>query len=120
LSGISYDSGDYGPTESLELNWDWNRRASSALRWANESEEMEAYRMAYTGSERKSFTLWDVMTCSPLQINRCFGGTYHLHIQDRRISEAVHAICFMLVSCVAYSLTLKMEAIYFPETSVEF
>jgi hypothetical protein len=30
------------------------------------------------------------------------------------------ATCFMLVSCLAYSSTLKMEATYFSETSVDF
>jgi hypothetical protein len=28
-----------------------------------------------------------VITCSPLKINRCFGGTYRLHLQGRRISR---------------------------------
>jgi hypothetical protein len=30
------------------------------------------------------------------------------------------ATCFMLVSCLAYSLTLKMEAAYSSENSVDF
>jgi hypothetical protein len=35
-------------------------------------------------------------------------------------SRALLAACFMPVSCVAYSLTLKMEAIYFSEMVVDF
>jgi hypothetical protein len=30
------------------------------------------------------------------------------------------AVCFMLVSCLAYSSTLTMEAVYYSETSVGF
>jgi hypothetical protein len=26
---------------------------------------------------------WDIMPCSSLSVNRCFGGTYHLHLQGR-------------------------------------
>jgi hypothetical protein len=32
----------------------------------------------------------------------------------------LHATCFILVSCLAYFLTLKMEATYSTETSVDF
>jgi hypothetical protein len=35
-------------------------------------------------------------------------------------SRALLAVCCVLVSCVAYSLTLKMEAIYFSEMVVDF
>jgi hypothetical protein len=74
--------------------------------------------------------------------NRRFGGTYHFRLQDRRISrarnqreskwQAEKSACrnfglhtktggaFMLVSCLAYSSILKMEAICFPEASVVF
>jgi hypothetical protein len=37
----------------------------------------------------------------------------------KNMSPVVLATCFMLVSCVASS-TLKMEAVYFPETSADF
>jgi hypothetical protein len=26
--------------------------------------------------------------CSPLKVNQCFGGTYRIHLQGRRISRA--------------------------------
>jgi hypothetical protein len=36
----------------------------------------------------KSATFWDITPCSPLKINRRFRGTYCLHLQGRRISQA--------------------------------
>jgi hypothetical protein len=72
-----------------------------------------------------------------LKVSRRFGGTYRLNLQGRRISRArnqreskwqvvaeVNRLClpsaFALVSCSAYSSTLKIEAIYSSETSVDF
>jgi hypothetical protein len=34
----------------------------------------------------KSTIFWDITLCSPLKINRHFGGTYRLYIQGERIS----------------------------------
>jgi hypothetical protein len=31
---------------------------------------------------------WDITPCSPLKVNRRFGGTYRLYLQGRRISGA--------------------------------
>jgi hypothetical protein len=31
---------------------------------------------------------WDITPCSPLSVNRRFGGTYCLHLQGRKISRA--------------------------------
>jgi hypothetical protein len=61
----------------------------------------------------KSCVLWDITPCSPLKVNRRLGVTCRLHIQ------ALLATCFTLVSCLACSSTLKMEATCFSETSVE-
>jgi hypothetical protein len=36
----------------------------------------------------KSTIFWDIMLCSPLKVNQHFRGTYHLHLQGRRISQA--------------------------------
>jgi hypothetical protein len=36
----------------------------------------------------KCSIFWDITTCSPLKINRRFGGICRLHIQGRRISQA--------------------------------
>jgi hypothetical protein len=45
----------------------------------------------------------DIAPYSPLQINQHFGGTCHLHFYGQRIRKQLHATCFMLVSCLAYS-----------------
>jgi hypothetical protein len=36
----------------------------------------------------KCTVFWDTTPCSPLKINRRFGGIYHLHLQGRKISRA--------------------------------
>jgi hypothetical protein len=35
----------------------------------------------------KRYVSWDIKLCSPFTVNRCFGGTYRLHLQDRRIKQ---------------------------------
>jgi hypothetical protein len=57
-------------------------------------------------------------------VNRRFGGTCHLHLQGRSLSQernqrtesSLVAASFMLISCLAYSSTLKMEATRSSET----
>jgi hypothetical protein len=56
----------------------------------------------------KSSIFWDITPCSPLNVNRHFGGTYRLLTTS-----------FTLVTCLAYSSTLKMEATCSSETSVD-
>jgi hypothetical protein len=68
---------------------------------------------ASTAVLMKSSIFWDITPYSPLKVNLHFGGTYRLHI-----SVALLATCLTLVSCLAYSSTLKMEATYASETSV--
>jgi hypothetical protein len=36
----------------------------------------------------KRSVIWDIALCSPLKVNRLFGGTCGPHLQDRRISQA--------------------------------
>jgi hypothetical protein len=36
----------------------------------------------------KIYFSWDITPCSPLQVNRLFGGTSLLHLQGQRVSEA--------------------------------
>jgi hypothetical protein len=31
----------------------------------------------------KSSIFWDITSCSPVKVNRRFGGTYRLHLQGR-------------------------------------
>jgi hypothetical protein len=35
----------------------------------------------------KSYIFWDITSCSPIKVNRRFGGTYRLHLQGRRITK---------------------------------
>jgi hypothetical protein len=36
----------------------------------------------------QSTSFWNITPCSPLRVNRRFGGVYHHHLQGRRISRA--------------------------------
>jgi hypothetical protein len=36
----------------------------------------------------ESTVFWDVMPCSPVEVLLLFGGTYYLHLQGRRVSQA--------------------------------
>jgi hypothetical protein len=63
-----------------------------------------------------SFVFLDITPYSPLKFDRRFGGTCRLYLHSRRNK----ATCFTLVSCLAYSSTLKMEATSSSETSVGF
>jgi hypothetical protein len=33
-------------------------------------------------------TFWDMTTCSPLKLDRCFGGTSSLHLQGLKVKPA--------------------------------
>jgi hypothetical protein len=34
-----------------------------------------------TAAVMKNSVFWDITLCSPLEVNRCFGGTYWFHFQ---------------------------------------
>jgi hypothetical protein len=57
-----------------------------------------------TAVDANSFILWDITPCSPLKVNQSW----------MKMSPAY----FMLVSCLAYYSSLKMEKIFSSETSV--
>jgi hypothetical protein len=38
----------------------------------------------------KSSIFWDITPCSPLKVNRRFGGIYCLHLQGLKISQIKH------------------------------
>jgi hypothetical protein len=72
---------------------------------------------------------WDTATCSPMKVNRRFGGTCRLFsVEKKAKQETKHESgsnensgdTFMLVTCLANSLTVKMYAIYSSETSVYY
>jgi hypothetical protein len=78
----------------------------------------------------KRYTFWDTTPYSPLKFNRRFEGTSRPNLSDRKakrettmnqaIRKALLGACFMLVSCLTYSSTLKIKATFFIETSVDF
>jgi hypothetical protein len=63
-----------------------------------------------------SYIFWDITPCNPLKVNWRFGGTCRLHLHGRNISQPRNQLCLLLVSCLAYSSTLTMEATCFSES----
>jgi hypothetical protein len=61
----------------------------------------------------RSLLLWDVIPCSLGKVHRCFKG-----MMPYKLTKL--AACFMLIVCMTYSSTLKMEAGCFFETSMNF
>jgi hypothetical protein len=69
----------------------------------------------------KSVVSWIVKLCSS-DMAKHVGGTYCFHIQGQRMSEARRqqgwlADCVLLVSCLAYTSTLKVETVCSSEMS---
>jgi hypothetical protein len=65
----------------------------------------------------KSSVFWDIMPCSSVKVNQRFGGTYRLHLQGQKVSQARNK---HEAGSKQSSLTLNMEAIYSPKMSVYF
>jgi hypothetical protein len=97
---------------------------------------------ALTAVVMKTYIFWDITPCSPLKVSRRFGGICH-HLQRWRVSQdrnqhatgskkitclaysltlkmPLHAACLILVSCFAYSSNPKIESRFSSETSVDF
>jgi hypothetical protein len=92
----------------------------------------------------KSSVVWDITPCSPLKVNQGLFGLFidpenggdtflrnlswlsadHMALCPKRnlyeSGSKLLPTCFMLVPCLAYSSTLKKEAVYSFETSVNF
>jgi hypothetical protein len=70
----------------------------------------------------KSTIFQDITLCSLLKVNRHFRRTCRPHLNGRRIRGArnQNGRRWQAEPCSAYSSTLKMEAICFSETSVDF
>jgi hypothetical protein len=79
----------------------------------------------------KTSIFWDITPCNQLKVNRRFGGTRHFNLQCRRMIEARNqhesrwqaqqaSKAFIVVFCLAYFLTLMMEATRSSETSDDF
>jgi hypothetical protein len=69
----------------------------------------------FTAVIAKSYIFWDVTLYSTVKVSRRFRGTYCLHLQ-----QSSTCCLLLLVSCLTYSSTLKMEAVHCSETSVDF
>jgi hypothetical protein len=67
---------------------------------------------ALTPMVAKIPTFWNITPCIPLKINRRCGATCPIFRVDKRTSA------FTFVSCLAYSSTLKIEAICPSDTSL--
>jgi hypothetical protein len=68
---------------------------------------------------------WDKTPCRPLKVNQRFGWIGRLHFQSGRISREWKQVvslppAFTFISWYTYIFTLKMEAVYSPETSFDF
>jgi hypothetical protein len=79
----------------------------------------------------KSSILQDITACSPLKVNRRFAGTVfsifrvepskkYSWKQEAKEKRLCLLLVFTLISCLVYSSTFKIEAIYSSEMSVEF
>jgi hypothetical protein len=61
----------------------------STQRWVVTSmNQLYTWEMKEHKLEVKSTVFWDIKPCGPLKVNRCFGGTYRLHFQGRRMNRA--------------------------------
>lgn len=65
----------------------------------------------------------NTMLCSPVKVGQGFGGARNLRLQGYRESQASRsllAVCFMLASCSAFSLTMKVEVTCSSNILVDF
>jgi hypothetical protein len=71
----------------------------------------------------KSSIFWDITPCSPLKVNRRFGGTRTLHFQGRRISQTSKSLLATCFHAGFFWLILRpwrWGATCSSETSVDF
>jgi hypothetical protein len=64
----------------------------------------------------KSIIFWDITPRNPLEARWRFGKTYWCHLLYRRVRKD----CSVLVSCLVYSCTLKLDEVRFSEGSMNF
>jgi hypothetical protein len=82
--------------------------------------QLHNYKIIHVGFEiitavvMKCSVFRDIRPRSPLKVKG------RLHLEDRSIDRAQLATCVVLVHWLAYSSTMKMEAIYSSETLVDF
>jgi hypothetical protein len=71
-----------------------------------------------TAVAMKSSTFWDIMPYTPPKIDEHFIWTFHLHLIVEELAKWETSMT--LAVSWAYFLILKMEAIHYSETSVNF
>jgi hypothetical protein len=63
----------------------WSHKRPNKIKWGG----IHTQTAKYVGFEffiavvMKSIIIWDMTPCTLLSVNRCFGGTYRLHLQNR-------------------------------------
>jgi hypothetical protein len=73
-----------------------------------------------TNNKVNSSIFWDVTSCSLVKVSRRFGEHRFILRVEEWAKQAEVVACFMLVSCLTSSSTLRMEAIFSSVTSVDF
>lgn len=61
------------------------------------------------GVVMKSTVLWDITLCSPLKVNRPFGGICHFQLQGRRISHASILLSLLYRAYIYNSIQIKVN-----------
>jgi hypothetical protein len=74
---------------------------------------------------QSTITFNDVTPCSLIEVNLHFEWIYGLHFQGQRATQAsaqeeAGFVCYLPHTCLAYSSTVKTEAVCFSETLVNF
>jgi hypothetical protein len=67
----------------------------------------------------KSTIFWDIRSCSPMSVNRRFGGTYRLHLQDRRISRARNQFASRALLAPCFHAGFLLGLLFDPEDGVD-
>jgi hypothetical protein len=60
-----------------------NSTAKGCKVWNQTSQELVGRLCPARIQAKKSTIFWNITPCSPLSVNRSFGGTYRLHLQGR-------------------------------------
>jgi hypothetical protein len=71
------------------------------IRWV----ELALNRKPQGNISKKISVVLRITLCSPVKVKLRFGGTYHLHLQGRKVSQIINrrkAGCFMLVCTQCY------------------
>jgi hypothetical protein len=90
------------------------RLGEEPLECAWRGEQNENNCLAGRSEGKKSSIFWYITPCTPLKVNGRFGGTYRLHLQCPRISQAKKPASAQVVSRMTFNglhgvITQKIE-----------